>query len=235
MPYRDPERFVPAVPPLAPTGEERVRMLAPGVQPLFWTYFAVVLAVGLGAAIATGGHASPTALILGTIALLVVTCFFAVRHARSLRPQLANPGFQRWEAWFALSLLPVMLTVGWAWQRFLTQVGGFEAGDEFDELRRMGLSTPALYVLIAVFPAVTEEIAFRGLVQHWLQVALAPRTALFVAAGLFTVLHFSLPSAPYLFLAGCWLGWAKWKTGSLWPSIVCHGLHNAAVVALYGG
>jgi membrane protease YdiL (CAAX protease family) len=88
---------------------------------------------------------------------------------------------------------------------------------------------------VCVFPAVTEEIAFRGLVQHWLHVAVQPRQAIVYAAALFTALHFSILSAPTLFLAGCLLGWLRWRTGSLWPPIVVHFLHNLAVVTFFDG
>ena len=37
-------------------------------------------------------------------------------------------------------------------------------------------------------------------------------------------------SFPYLFAAGWLLGWMKWKTGSLFPSMVVHFLHNFAVI-----
>ena len=86
---------------------------------------------------------------------------------------------------------------------------------------------------IAVFPAVTEEIAFRGLVQHWLHVAVAPWTAIALASALFAAMHFSIVSAPYLFLVGGVLGWARWRTGSLYPSMVAHFVHNLAVLAYF--
>jgi membrane protease YdiL (CAAX protease family) len=46
-------------------------------------------------------------------------------------------------------------------------------------------------------------------------------------------LHFSVMSAPYLFAVGMLLGWAKQKTGSLYPSIVIHFLHNFLVIAYF--
>ena len=53
------------------------------------------------------------------------------------------------------------------------------------------------------------------------------------AAALFAVLHFSLLSLPYLFMVGLLLGWAKWKTGSLYPSILVHFLHNLIVLEFF--
>jgi membrane protease YdiL (CAAX protease family) len=83
-------------------------------------------------------------------------------------------------------------------------------------------------------PAVIEEIAFRGLVQHWLHAAISPFRAMVLASALFTALHFSVLSAPYLFALGMVLGWAKWKTGSLYPSMLIHLVHNLVVLEFFG-
>ena len=90
-----------------------------------------------------------------------------------------------------------------------------------------------MIVLFCLFPAVVEEIAFRGLVQHWLQTAISPLKAMLPASALFTALHFSVLGAPYLFMVGMLLGWAKWKTGSLYPSMVIHFLHNLVVIEYF--
>ena len=90
-----------------------------------------------------------------------------------------------------------------------------------------------LVTLFCIFPAITEEIAFRGLVQHWLVSAIAPMRALVIASALFMALHFSVLSAPYLFLVGMLLGWAKLKTGSLYPSMLIHFLHNFIVISFF--
>ncbi len=79
----------------------------------------------------------------------------------------------------------------------------------------------------------TEEIAFRGLVQHWLQIAIAPWKGLVLASALFMALHFSAISAPYLFAVGMLLGYVKQRTGSLYPSMLIHFLHNLVVITFF--
>ena len=54
-----------------------------------------------------------------------------------------------------------------------------------------------------------------------------------LASALFTMLHFSVISAPYLFAVGMLLGWTKYRTGSLYPSILLHFLHNYVVVEFF--
>ena len=63
--------------------------------------------------------------------------------------------------------------------------------------------------------------------------AVAPRTAITLSAGLFALMHFSVLSAPYLFLVGLLLGWARWRTGSLYPSMVAHFVHNLVVLETF--
>ena len=103
----------------------------------------------------------------------------------------------------------------------------------------MGAVVPlGALVLLAhryVFPALTEEVAFRGLLQHWLHVAVRATTAIVLASALFAAMHFSVISFPYLFAVGLLLGWMRWRTGSLWPPIVAHFLHNLVVLAYLGG
>jgi membrane protease YdiL (CAAX protease family) len=90
-----------------------------------------------------------------------------------------------------------------------------------------------MVLTFCIFPAIVEEIAYRGLVQHWLQAVLPAWKALVVASFLFAITHLSVISCPYLFLVGCLLGWAKLRTGSLYPSMLIHFVHNFVVIEFF--
>jgi membrane protease YdiL (CAAX protease family) len=167
------------------------------------------------------------------LAMFVTTCAFATMYWRSLVVQFKRIGFDHPAALVALLLLPVGLAVNYLYFSFLTEGLGLPESHFLDRLRGRGISELTLIFSFCVFPAVTEEIAFRGLVQHWLQTALHPVRALVFASFLFTVLHFSILSFPYLFGVGMLLGWAKWKTNSLYPSILIHFLHNYVVITYF--
>ena len=147
--------------------------------------------------------------------------------------RLQRIGFDHWEAWAALLALVPLLLLNYGYHTWLTDLMGTSGESFFTKLREEGVSEAALLFSICVFPAVTEEIAFRGLVQHWLHVAVPPWTAIALAAALFSAMHFSVLSAPYLFLVGLLLGWARWRTGSLYPSMVIHFLHNFVVLEYF--
>ena len=63
--------------------------------------------------------------------------------------------------------------------------------------------------------------------------AIAPTRAIVLASALFMAMHLSVLSAPYLFALGLLLGWTKWKTGSLYPSMLVHFLHNLIVLEFF--
>ncbi|MCG3180510.1 MAG: hypothetical protein BIFFINMI_02872 [Phycisphaerae bacterium] len=233
-PYKSVELVVPAARPRTLTTGELVEMKAPRVASLFWTYFSVVVAVGIFSLFALEGLGVQTIMLVATAAMLVVTCVFTVMYWQSLAVQFRNLGFLSPWAWVALAILPPLLAVNWGYHEGVRHLLGGLLEDA-DKTLGSQMGRTAMVICFCVFPAVLEEIAFRGLVQHWLQVAITPAKAIVIASALFTVLHFNIISAPYLFGVGLLLGWAKYKTGSLYPSILIHFLHNFVVVVYFQG
>jgi sodium transport system permease protein len=87
------------------------------------------------------------------------------------------------------------------------------------------------WVLVALVPAVSEELLFRGLILSGLR-PLGNRTALIVSSLLFAVAHASIYRLlPTLFL-GLLLGWIVLRTGSLFCSILIHVLNNGIAVTI---
>jgi len=231
-PYKSIEAVLTPAEPLKMTDGLRVERMVPQVKPLFWTYFSVVVAAGVVSYVLFAAAERPgVAVLLSSGAVFVTTVVFAFLHWPSLGAQLRRVGFLNGHAWLALALLAPLVGLNYGYHRLLLSLG-VEPALPIEKLREM-MGTRSLVLLVCILPAVSEEIAFRGLLQHWLQVAIRPARAVAVAAGLFVVLHFTVLSAPYLFLVGLLLGYAKWKTGSLYPSILIHFLHNFIVVMFF--
>lgn len=230
-PHSRVDAFLPApLPPYLSEGTLVARK-APHVAPLFWTYFGAVLGMGILGALAFGDGQQYMVVVLNSIVLTIITCFFGVRYWPALAVQFRRFGFTDSSAWIGIAALVPLVGINYLYHEiFLRNIG---LPKESFDLNRLGLSSEGMVVLLCVMPAITEETAFRGLVQHWLQTALKPWRAIILASALFTVLHFSILSAPYLFAVGMLLGWTKWKTGSLYPSMLIHFLHNYAVVAFF--
>ena len=89
-------------------------------------------------------------------------------------------------------------------------------------------------LIIALIPAVGEELTFRGVLQQSLTRGLKnPHMAIWLSAALFSFIHFQFYGfLPRMFL-GLLLGYLFYTTGSLWTSILMHFLNNGTAVVLY--
>lgn len=95
-----------------------------------------------------------------------------------------------------------------------------------------GLSFWVMALSTAVVAPVYEELLFRGYVFKGLSRSAGPGVAIGVSALLFAAFHGDPLHAIAVLPMGLFLGWLRWRTGSLWPSMVAHGLNNAVWVGL---
>lgn len=231
---QDPQRFFPPTRPPTPTIEQKVARHAPRVMPIFWAYMGALVGIGVTVELIEGVMPPHVAIVVASAVLLVLTAWFSVRHWEVIAPQLRRTGFGCAGAWVGLAMLPLLLGAGWAWRSFLLAIVDTPPDSFVGPLRAAGMSTGSIIMLISVMPALTEEIAFRGLLQHWLVHATSPRVGITLGAALFTALHFSPLTIPVHMLAGWVFGWVAWRSSSLYPAMLIHGLYNAGVVLVLG-
>ena len=89
-------------------------------------------------------------------------------------------------------------------------------------------------LVIALIPAVGEELTFRGVLQQGLMRRVkSPHVAILLSAAIFSFIHFQFYGfLPRMFL-GILLGYMFYITGSLWTSITMHFVNNGTAVVLY--
>ena len=88
-------------------------------------------------------------------------------------------------------------------------------------------------VVIALIPAIGEELTFRGVLQQSLTRRMNPHIAIFLSAAIFSFIHFQFYGfLPRMFL-GLLMGYMFYITNSLWTSMLMHFLNNGAAVVLY--
>ncbi|PLW91801.1 MAG: hypothetical protein C0592_13930 [Marinilabiliales bacterium] len=89
--------------------------------------------------------------------------------------------------------------------------------------------------LLAIIPAIGEEVVFRGIVQKQVQRwTNSGWIAIVISGFLFSAIHMQFYGFVPRFIIGILLGYVFWKSGRLWLSILIHFLNNAmAVVAYY--
>jgi sodium transport system permease protein len=88
-----------------------------------------------------------------------------------------------------------------------------------------------VWLVIAVTPALCEEIFFRGVILSGLR-RLGLWPALLACGFLFGVAHASIYRLlPTMFL-GILLTWLVWRTGSVWTAIVAHAINNGIAATI---
>ncbi|AQT68581.1 CAAX amino terminal protease self- immunity [Anaerohalosphaera lusitana] len=217
----------------AVTDPDLIKTRAPNVWPVFWSYTVVLfILLILGILMDAGDSAFAYMLVLGSILMSGVTIFFSCRFWPSLVVQFKRLGLFTPAMALSVTALFGLLTINYIYHYILLQT--------FTEFKHIpthfeeaGLGALSLLFFICIIPAIVEEIAFRGLIQHWLVRAITPLKAMLLASALFTALHLTVLSAPYLFAVGMLLAWVKYKTGSLYPPMILHFVHNAVAVFIF--
>lgn len=90
-----------------------------------------------------------------------------------------------------------------------------------------------VFFLVAVIPAVSEEVMFRGYVQKSFELKMTPFKAALITAVFFGLYHFNPYGIIPLILLGLFFGYAAYKTNSIVVPMVLHFLNNFIAVALF--
>ena len=120
------------------------------------------------------------------------------------------------------------------------KIAGEEANEAIKSLLQMDDIGElfANLILIALLPAIGEELMFRGVVQQQLMRRIAnPWVALLISAAIFSFVHLQFDGfLPRMFL-GLLLGWLYWRTHNFWVPAAAHFFNNGLQVVgqyLYG-
>lgn len=91
---------------------------------------------------------------------------------------------------------------------------------------------PLSILSIGLFPAIFEEIAFRGIVFNELTKITGLKSTIIISAILFTILHLSLLSIFWIFPIGLIFGYLRAKYRTLWYGIIGHLIYNSSIVLI---
>jgi sodium transport system permease protein len=89
-----------------------------------------------------------------------------------------------------------------------------------------------LVLLMAVLPAVCEELAFRGFIFGGLLRDGQPLRAILISSVVFGISHGVLQQSISATVMGMLLGWVSWRTSSVIPAMVIHVVNNSLSVSL---
>ena len=108
------------------------------------------------------------------------------------------------------------------------------AGDLTEQMLQVDTFGGLLFnlLVIALIPAIGEELTFRGVLQQALTRRCNAHVAVWLSAFIFSFIHFQFYGfLPRMFL-GLLLGYVFYYSGSLWTSILMHFVNNGAAVVV---
>ncbi len=147
-----------------------------------------------------------------------------------------------------ISLWPLVMSLISGWHEVYGWVAGADKGDAWHDrlvketaqqvARIRQVSPVVIAISLSILPAICEEWFFRGMLLHSLLRIRKAWSAILISAivfGLFHVLSNSVIALDRLVpttLVGLVLGYIAYQSGSIWPGVLLHSIHNAAVAFL---
>ncbi len=218
-------------------------------SPLWPVLLALALGVGVVAAsylVAndSGGGAAEVAGVPVSIitATAMAGSFAVIGLALSVvryREPLSTLGFVRTSGFrpylFAAGMWLIGLSMLIVWMQVLIWLGvDFLLPPDTAQkaLDEAGGSIVITILLVGIAGPVAEEVFFRGFVLTGLLKRFGVRRALLFSSLLFGLFHIDPGAIVPTFALGLVLGWVYLKTGSVWPAMFAHGLHNTVAVLI---
>lgn len=141
---------------------------------------------------------------------------------------LAIPGINLLSAWNQQMVLPEWMSGIEQWMR-MQEDAAAQLTEQFLQVDTVG----GLLVnigLMALLPAVGEELTFRGVVQGMF--TRNRHVAIWATAAIFSFVHMQFYGFLPRMLLGAMFGYMLWWTGSLWVPMLMHFVNNCAAVVV---
>jgi sodium transport system permease protein len=184
-------------------------------------------------------HDADSFAIVTVVGLLVVVATPALVMSAVLTSSPKQTLLVRWPHWlsipaaFVLAVVihPVAITVAAAVQRLYPTTGIEALAKGFAGLLD-GMPLWQLLAVMALAPAVCEELAFRGFILSGFRHLGHKWRAIIYSALFFGVTHVMLQQSLIAVLLGVVIGYVAVQTGSILPCMVFHAVHNSLMLSL---
>jgi membrane protease YdiL (CAAX protease family) len=191
-------------------------------------FYLFILLSHLGAGLAL--HRDSILFFATSAAMTVIAAGGAVVDRARILPLLKSPGFG-WRGYLAILVAsPITYLAASALAGALRRLLPVSEFSYSEPLLEDGFGWMWVVALIAVEPGIFEELAFRGFILGRLEGLMKPRDAIIATSAVFAIIHIDYGMFPFLFLFGAYVGWLRWRSGSLYPGMLAHLLHNLLVV-----
>jgi membrane protease YdiL (CAAX protease family) len=168
--------------------------------------------------------------IVASAGMFVVTIGGALARRRLWWPLYTTFGFGPLGFVEVLLAAPVVLALVLGYVHGLSHAFGIHPPDDIESFR--GHHVLWLLGLIAVLPPLMEELAFRGVIYTGLTKTLGVSESFVISSFAFALLHLSLPALITHLPLGLYFCYLRYRSGSLWPAMFAHFLHNLGVIVI---
>lgn len=184
-------------------------------------------------AAASNGPTLAMSVVMGLPAV-VAALWFAIRFTAT---PFADYLALRWTSWknFLIGVIGLVALLA-AWE-LLSDLIGHESSPGFmSGVVKSAHGNSALLLLIFAFcvaAPISEEFFARGfLYRGWAETRLGPVGAIILSSLAWTSLHLQYEWYFFaeVFTLGLWFGYLRYRSGSIWLTIVLHGLNNLGAV-----
>ncbi len=169
---------------------------------------------------------SPAAISLSVIGVLK----FRKISFKSIVPVKCNPKYFLIAALLIYGLVFALSWVNGVSVKFFELFGykQREAGSYLPDLS--GGKVVLALLVIAVLPALFEELLFRGIILNSCENGAGTVRTVFLVGFCFSLFHASPEQTVYQFITGCAFAFIALRSGSILPSVLMHFINNALIV-----
>jgi membrane protease YdiL (CAAX protease family) len=190
-------------------------------------FYGCLLGIQIVTAVTAVGATRLAAFVVADVALAVATI-----AAMTLRWELVRDSLRPSFGWgsalvVAVAAVPVFLGIYFVSHGLHRAFSAFEESD-LEPFRNV--HTAWAYVVVALDAAVLEELAFRGVIYTILRKYIGLVEAVVVTSFAFAILHLSVLGLVTHVALGVYLCWLRERSGSVYPGMAAHFLHNALVL-----
>ena len=164
------------------------------------------------------------------IFLAVVTIFYVRLNYEALKPVLKFKNFNVVRLIGCISLAAIASSlINFIVSKMNISFFGTDSGF----YGRYSIYTmPALIMVysIAIYPAIFEELAYRGVMYNYLNNVLDERVVVVITGFMFAIMHLSLISLFWLIPFGILVGAMRKRFGTIWYGVIFHFTFNLVAV-----
>lgn len=173
-----------------------------------------------------------TSLITDSLLAGIVLLFFLLKRKENMR--LLKPRKINKRALLILGVAMPLAALGVHLLASFINQSILNAHDSSYVLQYEDSPAPLFFTLLSVgvFPAIFEELAFRGVVFTESFKLMGLKASVFVTAILFTLLHFSVISCIWIFPLGVLFGYLRARYRTVLYGVIAHFLYNSTIVII---